>query len=371
MSARSTSPGIASGQPSAKLNARLKGGSDSLRAGSSHRLVRLLSFFLLLGLLMVATDQAIRFGIRRIKTSDIGAFNRVMSGKVNSQIVIAGSSRALVHYDPEIIQKTTGRTAFNIGRNGSHIDMQIAVVKAYLEHNTRPDLLVFNLDTHSLEPTRELYDPAQYLPFLGDENIYAAIRRITPDVWKWRYLPLYGYMVEDLRFTWLVGLKGVIGFYPAEDYVLGYNPRDLVWTGDFDRFKAGHAQGYNAEIEQGGLKALRGLASLCAEQKIRLLLVYSPEYNEAQQLVLNRSEVFARFREIAAEFSVPFLDYSDSPICANRDLFYNSQHLNYRGARAFSTDLAAKIATDFDKIAVPAPAPRALPLAGASVPAGQ
>ena len=37
-------------------------------------------------------------------------------------------------------------------------------------------------------------------------------------------MPLYGYTAEDMRFTWVWGLLGCLGFSGPEDYYLGFNP---------------------------------------------------------------------------------------------------------------------------------------------------
>jgi hypothetical protein len=65
-----------------------------------------------------------------------------------------------------------------------------------------------------------------------------------------------------------------------------------------------------------------------------------------QGLENNRSQIMKTFRDISAKLNVPFWDYSGSPICRDRELFYNSQHLNTRGAEVFSADLANRLAAE-------------------------
>src|SRR5436190_23548407 len=115
---------------------------------------RLAFFFFALAIMAVCLNAAFTRGFRNIKTSEFGISNRVMSGTINAQIVISGSSRAFVHYDPRIIQSITGETAFNLGQNGVQTDLQLAFLKTYLRHNTRPDLIIHNLDPQSLTLAR-------------------------------------------------------------------------------------------------------------------------------------------------------------------------------------------------------------------------
>jgi hypothetical protein len=304
---------------------------------------RIACFFGLVVALIFVMNAMITSGLRRLKTSAFGASNQIMDGKVNAQIVISGSSRALAHYDPRTIEAITGRTAFNLGRNGAQTDMQVAFLKAYLAHNRKPEIVVHNLDAFTFVTTREVFDPVEYTPYLYDRDLYSALGKINSHVWKSRYLPLYGYVVEDMNFTWVLGLKGFFGWSPPEDYFLGFNPRSKKWTDDFQRMKANNPNGVSFGIEPEGIRVVEDLIRVCRQNGIQLILVYSPEYAEMQSLTNNRAEVFALFHELADHSSVPLWDYSDWKYAGNQELFQNSQHLNGKGAAIFSADLANRL----------------------------
>lgn len=322
---------------------------EVVRAARSRRaasgVVSLCGFMLLLIATLAVTAQLVDNGLRRIKTSAFGTFNRIVDGDVNAAIVVAGSSRALTHFDPRVIERATGRTAYNIGINGSQIDMQVAVFKTYLKHNAKPSLLVYSLDSFTFVTSHgDVYFPGQYLPYLREDDIYEALRAIDPGMWKAKYLPLYGYAVKDMNFTWARGLAGMAGWNPAEDRYLGFQPRHSGWTGDFERFKETHRDGVRFEIEAAGVRQLDDLLRLCQEQGIRVLLVYSPVYYEMQALEKNRDQIFARFSELGGRYGAPLWDYSGSPVSLRQDYFYNSQHLNAEGAAAFSDEFARALA---------------------------
>lgn len=308
---------------------------------------KIAGFFCLVMVLSCLVDRFINEGLRQIQSSGFGVWNNIVEGKINAEILILGSSRALTHYDPRIIQERTGRTAYNIGLNGSQTDMQVARFKTYLQHNKKPTLLIFNLDLFSFQVTHGgAYDPGQYLPYINEPDLYAALERINPEWWKTKAIPLYGYAVEDLRFTWILGVISRFKANAVEDHFLGFKPRATQWTGDFERFKAMNPKGIDFEIEPEGIREMEGLLQLCQQQGIKVLLVYSPEYREIQALTNNRLEVFAKFDGLSKKFRVPVWDYSGSPISSRKEYFYNSQHLNTDGALQFSLDFAAKLATD-------------------------
>jgi hypothetical protein len=374
MSARRDSTSTLPGRDAATLDRS----SHSPRSGPKGQrfpgLARLTAFFCLFVVLAYGFDALITGGLRRVPTSKFGALNRVVDGKVNADIVINGSSRALVHYDPRILERSTGLTAFNLGMNATHIDVQLAVLQTYLKHNRKPRLVIQNLEAFSFITTKkaEIYDPALYLPFLKEPVLYRSLLAIDPAVRKWKYIPLYGYAIEDLRFTWVRALLAWGGIHPREDYIQGFNPRNLQWTEDFERFRSAVGEGMTYEIQPAGVSALRELIAICQTNGIELLLVYSPEYFEAQGLVRNRAEIFAKFRALTAETGATFWDYSDSPLNLIKDMFYNSQHLNAMGAERFSQDLGRRLNDEFrTKLQLPVTNSDRAPMPAEGSPAGR
>ena len=281
--------------------------------------VRLCGFLLLLAAALTVTGQLVDTGLRRTGTAAFGVFNRIVDGQINAAILVTGSSRALTHFDPRIIEHETGRTTYNIGINGSQIDMQVAVFKTYLRHNAKPSLLVHSLDSYTFVTSHGgVYFPGQYLPYLNEPDIYDALDRIDPDTWKAKYLPLYGYAVQDMNFTWAKGLGALLGWRPAEDRHLGFQPRHAMWTDDFERFKQSSHGAVRFEIEAAGIRQLDELLRLCQAERIPVLLVYSPVYSEMQALETNRGEIFARFGELAGRYGATLWDYSRSPVSSRK-----------------------------------------------------
>ncbi len=324
--------------------ARSRSGPHSETGGGAAQAVRRLSaFFVLIVVLIFGLNALINVGLERIRTSSFGSWNKAMQGRVNADVVISGSSRATYHYDPRAIEASTGETAYNIGRVGSQTDVQLAVLKAYLAHNKKPDIVIHNLDAFTFVASREIYDPAQYVPYLSYDELYKPLRSIDPEMMKSRYLPLYGYVVEDMDFTWVSGLEALVGWMPREDYYQGFCPREREWTDEFERFKEGNPQGVKFAVEPAGVKALEELIQLCRERGIRLILVYSPEYAEMQKMTQNRAQIFAEFDALASRYHVPLWDFSNWQYDNDRNYFYNSQHLNASGAAIFSQQIADRL----------------------------
>ena len=96
---------------------------------SGRALLRFALFLAFTVLAALLVHAGIRLGLRRVETGFFGATNRMLEGRSAASIIVTGSSRALVHYDPRLLASATGLPALNLGRNGSHTGLQLAVLQ--------------------------------------------------------------------------------------------------------------------------------------------------------------------------------------------------------------------------------------------------
>jgi hypothetical protein len=339
------------------LHSRGTASTPPVRKGAVSGVFRVAAFLALLGVCMVLLNALLDGATRRVTTGDIGVWNRIVRGDINAQVLVSGSSRAQTHYDPRLMSQQLGLSAFNIGLNGSQTDMQLARLKTYLRHNHAPRLLIHNMDAFAFQVSHgEVYDPGQYVAYLDEPDLRVALSRVSPELWKSQYLPLYGYAATDLRLGWLLGLREWLFGAKSDHLIDGFAPRTTAWTGDFERFRAANTNGVHVAIKPEGVREVEELLALCKSRGIQVVLVYSPEYREMQKMTSNREEILARIDAISRRYGATFIDYSDSPISARRDYFYNSQHLNATGAEAFTRDLASRLQTSVGIHRQPAPA---------------
>jgi len=302
-----------------------------------------LAIFMTIGVaLLVLANQLFIYGLRQVDYDDFGVWNQTVNGEINSDIVCTGSSRTLVHFDPRIIGKELGLTCFNLGLDGSPLNFQLPLLKSYLKHNRPPKILLQGLGVLSVHSRQNIYKAYQYIPYLDEEPIYQNLVRYDPKFWRYRYLPGFGFATYGLQLR-SFAFDGLMGRTQESNRIMGFTPVYQDWTDAFDRFKEENPNGVTYEIEPEALNNLREIIRLAREKGSQVILVYSPEYYENQELTNNFDEIMESFRAISKEMQVPFFEYSKDSLSYHRELFYNSQHLNAKGAELFSHKLASRL----------------------------
>jgi hypothetical protein len=315
--------------------------SDSMHIRSSSGI---LAFLLAAGLLVCALHLAVNAGMRRIARGEFGAFNLAAEGRVNADIIVTGSSRAVLHYNPDVLQRATGLSVFNLGRIGSRTNIHTGILRFYLHQNRPPRLLIENADFNSLSVVDRLYDIPQYTPYLYDSGLYQALRQRYPAIWMARYLPLYGYVANDVEFEHYLGLKALFGIQPREDYQNGYVGRHREWTQEFAHLTATRRK-FFAETNAEGIRDFEQFLSEARSRGIPTIVVLSPVYCEHLAMLVGRQQILASLASISRKYGADFWDFSDlAPISGDTRFFVDSMHMNDRGASAFSEVLGRRVA---------------------------
>ena len=308
--------------------------------------------FVSIGVLVAfGLQESLLFGLSRYDAGNVGVMNAIMRHTIDADLVISGSSRAMYHYDPQIIQSRTGLKTINIGRNGTKLHEQLRLLELYLERNTPPQYLIQNLDIFSLQENDDITDPKQYFAWLGTTEVYAPLVREKAYYRLYKAIPLFALAYGG-------GMReGVLGLLeagrPSSGTLGGYEPQDRTWDGEFDKFREQHPGGVIARIDPKKEETLCRLLEICQRHRIVPLLVYSPEYHPAQSIFLNRPEIISAFRRIANQFNVRFWDYSNDPLSYEKANFYNSQHENEKGATEFSILIGTRMARELLREAAP------------------
>ena len=290
-------------------------------------------------------------GLRQYRTLDLGTFSKAVSGKINADILVFGSSRAQHHFDPRIISRFTNKSAYNIGLDGTGIDLQAAWFFTYLRHNQKPEFLILSLDIPNLARKLDssVYHPGQYVAYLNEPDLFLALKQHGAEWSLYKNFPFIGIAKfispltsgnEQLRYE---ATRSLLKSPLPESLLSGFAAVDKNWTAEFDDYKKQHPSGVTYEIYPENIQTIRAVLMRCKQSGIKPILVYSPEYYENQLLTNNRRDIFIIYGGIAKDFNVPFWDYSDSMISHDKGNFYNSQHLNVRGASRFTEDLALRL----------------------------
>lgn len=294
-------------------------------------------------ILMVLADWFLTTKLRHSREDEFSVWNDIYYGKINSDVVIYGSSRAMVHLDPKIIGDSLSASAYNLGINGHNFWLQYYRHKEFMEHNKKPGLIIHSVDIFTLAKRKDLFNMEQFLPYmLYDRDLQQWISTYTGFTWFDFNVPLIRYYGQ-FKVIGKVFKSTIAGEVMADSSrYMGFAAQNLYWNDDLEKAKRKFPD-YRASVDPKSVLLFDNYLKECIESDIPVVLVYSPEYKEGQDFVKNRDEIMNIFFYFSAKYNIPFIDYSNDSISYKKEYFYNASHLNAKGAELFTSKLVHDI----------------------------
>jgi len=306
--------------------------------------LRIILFCLVPLVLLIPLSMIVDKGLQKSRHFYFSEWNDLYAGRIQADMLFMGSSRAWVHFSPQIFDSAYHLNSYNLGLDGTTVDMQLERFHIYLRHNRKPRYIIQEVGLHTaILRQKELPQYAQLLPYLSDTAIWRIYKKQYENAsLAERYFPLFKYnnqlpLIKE-------GILSFLGRGTAATKYKGYRGQLLSWDSSFSNFVRDNPRGYALSIDSTAIDIFKDYLKWCKEQDVKIILVYAPSYYEAGRYITNLSDIKNLISDIAAEYDVPYLDYTENYLDSNKRYFYNSQHLNKEGAEIFSRMVVRDIA---------------------------
>ena len=246
------------------------------------------------------------------------------------EVLIFGSSRAMHHYDPEIITDTLGLSCYNIGYDGQSIMYCNGVLDVILERYT-PKMIVLDINPMDFEETAGAYDLLYVLnPYAKRHPVLWNTLSLKTTAEKIKHLSsIYPYNSMILRIA-----AGNIPGKRKDTSDNGFTAQEGTWP------DIAKSEFYPAvTLDMNKIDAFNSFCLKCSENNIKLYVVVSPMY----KLVENTSSTIDYLIQKCSTSNILFIDYTSVNKYANNAYFLDPDHLNVIGSNLFSKDIAHKI----------------------------
>ncbi|MEO1260054.1 MAG: hypothetical protein AAFZ15_14770 [Bacteroidota bacterium] len=268
-------------------------------------------------LLAFAGDRAGAFILNKITDQSQFRYSRLYNGQASCDVLLAGSSRGLIFYQPYIEEKT-GLTTTNLSYNGMPIQLAAPIIKDHIDKNGAPKILLLDvtlLDTRMYAKLATGFN--HYTPY--SERLSDLLRDSFPnDYYAGKVTNLYRYNSEVFQRTLYYLNKS------DEDWLL-----DRVISPSLQNGIAAQKE-FNYEFNEKMLADLNDVVKYAQAKNINVKLVINPYYPPFAEKIGNLIELKKAVENITG---LKVHDYANS--IQDVEGFGDYQHLNKNGARAF------------------------------------
>lgn len=248
--------------------------------------------------------------------------NKYICDRTSEDILIMGSSRAVHHYDPTIIEDSLGLSCYNCGYDGCGSITAYGLLNILTDRYS-PRVILYEI-TPEFDYLKTDKDNTKYLGPLkmffdrdGIDSIFIKIdakEQFKMQSWMYR---MNSQLIVLLSENLLKRNETVKGFH-TKNQVMLYEPKikDEDVHLEYDSFK---------------MDCLNRMINACKSKGIKLVFCVSPSYKN------NYSLKYQYAKALANKNNIPFIDYSCDMEFVNKRVFYYDQaHMNEDGATTYT-----------------------------------
>jgi|GEM_PF-1449691 len=287
-------------------------------------------------------------GLRNLKNTQVNDWKNILDGKINSDIIINGSSRGFVGYNSEIIGEELKSSCFNLSFNAGGYNLQQDKFDIYIKKNKTPKIIIQNIDLAFFIKNNELPDEGQFYPFLYNKDLEYLFSKFDTKFNWFKIIPLIKY---NQNFNLLKA--GVMANFSSKvkknaKTINGFCPQDRAFVVDrlnLKRFE-------NKVVKSKSKEEIKVLYQMIEFYRSRLksnskiILVWMPEhklrltgsYNLQRKYIVNELNLLQKKYK-----NISFIDMAYDNISNSDENYYDTFHLTERGANEFSKKISVKI----------------------------
>jgi hypothetical protein len=303
-------------------------------------IINLLFFSSLTIITFLILDKMITTGLRNSNGFVFENLTRIHKGDINSNLIINGSSKALVQVSPQIIDSLLNFNSYNFGMNGANFELQSLVYQLYRSYNSKPNYIIQIVGNETLELNENLHEYKRWTPYLNDSLVRKVIINLNGFSFIDYYLPSIRYSGFSIEI--INGISNYFNINLSSDKsnkYKGYIGYDKKWDNSFEIFKEEYPEGRLVQIDTSMAVLFNNYIESCLKDSIKVILVYPPIYHESHNYIKNRDDLISLLGSIADRHQIPFIDFSEDELSYSKQYFYNSQHLNKKGSELFTKKL--------------------------------
>lgn len=253
-----------------------------------------------------------------------------IADSMNEDILIFGSSRAIHHYVPKVIEDSLQLDCYNCGRDGNGIIFSYGMYRLFRDRYS-PKIIIYDIvDSFDLidEGNNEKY--LDWLRYFYDKP---GIDSIFVDIDK---SEKYKMMPQMRRYNRKFIQIASDYIRPQQSDIKGYRPLEGIMK--YEPIENNTSSKKSIRIDENKLKYFKMLIKDCKERNTKLIFMVSPKYKG------DENNTYKAIMQLAKAENIPFFyHYNDSEISPNKKYFEDSFHMNKYGAEIYTKKIIHEI----------------------------
>jgi hypothetical protein len=305
---------------------------------AQKNIVNSLLFLSILVAILISLEETLIYGVKAVRENQIGKVNIIAAHEFDPQIAVFGSSVSEVGVNPNILSKITAKSCYNFSLNGTSFYQYRGLIDEFLSYSRKSNIIILSEAYFSFSKNEAINSPDIYLAHIDNATISDPLFEIDNDlIWKIKYVPFYRFIAASHIYYKHAahGLLNNLKSIKDNDSFNGFSPVYRGWEIDADEAikKTGK---FKIIINPYVLSLYIAQVRCIQKHGIKVVIILTPIYRKALEMATDFNPLYDALLRIKYETNATILDFSSCELTKDKSVFYNSNHLNYKGAVKFS-----------------------------------
>ena len=278
--------------------------------------------------LLFIVDRLIGYVMGELRSTAIGGNTEreeYIANKATENILIYGSSRALDHYNPDVLSDNLGLSCYNCGQDESGIVLFYPRYKMMSKRNN-PKIIIYDIYIQDLYGKDNEKYLSRLKPYYSNKDVKEMFS-IVDNLSKYKmFSHIYQHnstLYDVLKDNFINNHIFQKGFYSIMTGTLDYEPAGTRTRHEpLDFFKVSYLENFIKETKD----------------KCQLFFCISPVYKSTS------NKDFEPIKILCKKYNIPLLNhYCDTLFTNHKEFFSNVNHLNRNGADLYSKIIVNEI----------------------------
>jgi hypothetical protein len=296
-------------------------------------LINVLFFLILFFVIDFTIGIVAKNSVSKLKTGFLGLVNNTI--KDTSKILILGSSRAQNHYNSELISEKCNLSTFNGGQGGHGTLYTYAILNERIKKN-HPQYVILDIAPNILADEKQFEKLTTLMPLCSLYPSFSEIVKKNPnnkEITFWINTLKYNSTLFDFFYD-KVAAKKKDGFTAIPEPI---NLKTLVPFYYKPELFSNEMKIKINTILNSQLECVNKMKKLCDKNGIQFLVIVSPSYIDHDKTNIIKNKLF----DYLKNNHIQAINFTSSTLFTkNSELFHDQLHLNGKGAKVFSNQVA-------------------------------
>jgi hypothetical protein len=282
-------------------------------------------------------DKIFFFFIYHAPNSEVDKrLEHLITGKINKECIVLGSSRGARNIIAKQIEKGTGLSTYNLSYPGSDIEFHEFLFRSLLKFNQKPKIVLLAVDdpdellpSESIKFRLDLLYPIVKYNYINDELIARGEKNYLSKILCLSRINKSNFDLRKKHFS-------------ALDTIIDCGSMPISFQRENRTFKYDTIDQYYLIKNEltNKVNAFKNFQQMCSKNNIKLYIVFSPNFKRPNFLFEKR------IKELTNK-NVGFFKYDFSNnIYKDKSFFYDEGHLQTKGASIFTNELVKFLNTE-------------------------